>query len=229
MTLEAARAAFEELLALGGPVVAVLLALSILALSLMFWKLMAFTLLGVGRHRRLTQALAAFDRGDVSRCLELGTRSRSHLAPILAQIVERSSVERTDRFRKRMTAEAAGHLDTAARGLRLLDSIAQIAPLLGLFGTVLGMINAFRALQGAGATVDPSVLAGGIWVALLTTAVGLAVAMPTALIVTWLESRLEEERGFADQMIARLFSPMRQRGVDTFKRSATARTDVAAQ
>lgn len=46
-------------------------------------------------------------------------------------------------------------------GFRLLDSVAQLAPLLGLFGTVLGMISAFQALQAAGAQVDPSVLAGG--------------------------------------------------------------------
>ena len=57
-------------------------------------------------------------------------------------------------------------------GFRLLDTIGQTAPLLGLFGTVLGMIDAFQALQEAGQAVDPSLLAGGIWVALLTTAAG---------------------------------------------------------
>ena len=57
---------------------------------------------------------------------------------------------------------------------------------MGLFGTVLGMIDAFRALQAAGDAVDPSVLAGGIWVALLTTAAGLGVAMPTSLALTFL-------------------------------------------
>jgi hypothetical protein len=80
------------------------------------------------------------------------------------------------------------------RGFRLLDSIAQIAPLLGLFGTVLGMIAAFQALQASGQSVDPAALAGGIWVALLTTAGGLAIAMPTSLALTWLESRTEADR-----------------------------------
>ena len=64
---------------------------------------------------------------------------------------------------------------------------------MGLFGTVLGMITAFKDLQSAGNAVDPSILAGGIWVALLTTAVGLAVAMPVSVILTWFETRVENE------------------------------------
>src|SRR5690606_10358075 len=85
---------------------------------------------------------------------------------------------------------ATERLHALQKGFRALDAVAQVAPLLGLFGTVLGMIEAFRQLQGAGSAVDPSLLAGGIWVALLTTAVGLAVAMPVSLVLTWFETRL---------------------------------------
>ena len=84
-----------------------------------------------------------------------------------------------------------------------------MAPLLGLFGTVLGMIDAFRALQAAGDAVDPSVLAGGIWVALLTTAAGLGVAMPTSLALTFFESRAARERARIDLALESLFHPMR--------------------
>ncbi len=77
--------------------------------------------------------------------------------------------------------------------------------MLGLFGTVLGMIEAFQALQAAGNQVDPSQLAGGIWVALLTTAVGLIIAIPTAMSLAWLESRVEKERVFFDWAIALVF------------------------
>ncbi|MDO6806083.1 MotA/TolQ/ExbB proton channel family protein, partial [Wenyingzhuangia sp. 1_MG-2023] len=68
------------------------------------------------------------------------------------------------------------------QGLRPLEVIANIAPLLGLFGTVLGMIEAFQAMEAAGSKVDPAVLSGGIWQALLTTAGGLAVAIPVSMI-----------------------------------------------
>jgi len=94
--------------------------------------------------------------------------------------------------------------------LRLLDSVAQLAPLLGLFGTVLGMIEAFQSLQQAGSQVDPSLLAGGIWVALLTTAVGLAVAMPTSLVLSWFESRMDNERVTAERAIATVLHPQGQ-------------------
>ncbi|MBL4599295.1 MAG: MotA/TolQ/ExbB proton channel family protein, partial [Rhizobiaceae bacterium] len=92
------------------------------------------------------------------------------------------------------------------RGFRAMDAIAQISPLLGLFGTVLGMIEAFQKLQTAGNTVDPSILAGGIWVALMTTAVGLAVAMPVSLILTWFETRLEDERIAIETMSGSIIS-----------------------
>ena len=90
--------------------------------------------------------------------------------------------------------------------------MAQVAPLLGLFGTVLGMIEAFRALQEAGAQVDPSLLAGGIWVALLTTAAGLAVAMPTAMVLSWFEGRMDAERVTAERAIASVLHPQGRRG-----------------
>ncbi len=69
------------------------------------------------------------------------------------------------------------------------------------------MIEAFQALQAAGAAVDPSALAGGIWVALLTTAVGLGVAMPTALCLTYLESRVAAERALSDEALEVLLRP----------------------
>jgi len=91
--------------------------------------------------------------------------------------------------------------EQVGRGLRLLDVIAQVAPLLGLFGTVLGMITAFQTLQTAGGTADPAVLAGGIWVALVTTAAGLIVAMPTSMALSWFDGCLERhERALRDAL-----------------------------
>ena len=78
-----------------------------------------------------------------------------------------------------------------ASHLRILEVIASLAPLLGLFGTVLGMIEAFQAMESAGSAVNPAVLSGGIWKALLTTAAGLAVAIPVALAHGWFERRVE--------------------------------------
>ena len=90
--------------------------------------------------------------------------------------------------------------------MRVLELTTQIAPLLGLFGTVLGMISAFQALQNAGAEADPAVLAGGIWVALMTTAVGLAIAIPAAFITAWFEGMIEGEKENMEATLTALFT-----------------------
>lgn len=80
------------------------------------------------------------------------------------------------------------------RYLIVLNTIGNIAPLLGLFGTVLGMITAFDAIAAAG-TGDPKVVAGGISVALITTAAGLTIAIPTIVAYRFLARRADFHRG----------------------------------
>jgi biopolymer transport protein ExbB len=72
-------------------------------------------------------------------------------------------------------------LRKSEKRLPVLASIAHLAPLCGLFGTVLGMIEVFRKLESIGGRADVGLLSGGIWVALLTTAFGLLVAIPTLI------------------------------------------------
>ena len=194
----------QEILALGGPVVAILLAMSVLTLAVTLYKLWQFAVSGVGRHKVLSDALAAWDTGDRSAARTRLAASRSYLAPLVAAAMDSGVQAGVD---DRLEAEAGLALAGLERGFRLLDTIAQLAPLLGLFGTVLGMIEAFQSLQTAGAVVDPSLLAGGIWVALVTTAVGLAVAMPTSMILAWLESRTARERVFADKALRTVLVP----------------------
>ena len=189
---------------LGGPVVVVLFAMSVLMLAVTFYKIWQFSASGVGRHKVLSDALAAWDAGDQRTARTRLIESRSYLAPIVASAMDATAQPGLD---ERLEAEAGVALAGLERGYRLLDTIAQLAPLLGLFGTVLGMIDAFQNLQQAGSSVDPSLLAGGIWVALLTTAVGLAVAMPTSMILTWLESRTARERVFADKALRTVLVP----------------------
>lgn len=193
---------------LGGPVVALLLVLSVFALALIILKLVQFARERVGAHGRADRALHAWFHngyGEAHRILE-GDRSAVGTALMtamrfaaLGNVPQKAIEDEVERI-------ALSRLHDLQRGFRALDAIAQIAPLLGLFGTVLGMIQAFQQLQSAGNSVDPSMLAGGIWVALLTTAVGLAVAMPVSLIHTWLESRVENERVAIETMTSTVLS-----------------------
>lgn len=194
--MDLARDTFQRIADLGGPVVLVLMVVAVLAGAVMLFKLWQFTAVGVGRHKALRAALAAWDRGDRTAARQSLSRSNSYLAPIIAQGFDTDGVSAD-----RLEAEVEVRFERLESGFRFLDNVAQLSPLLGLFGTVLGMISAFQALQSAGTQVDPSVLAGGIWVALLTTAIGLVVSMPTALILSWFEGRMQSERVFINHAI----------------------------
>lgn len=186
---------------LGGPVVLLLGAISILVLAVMLFKLWQFAVAGVGRHAALQDAISAWDAGDRIAARDHLGRSRSYLVPVFTMALD--GQDDADR----LEAEAEARFARLESGFRFLDSVAQLAPLLGLFGTVLGMISAFQALQEAGAQVDPSILAGGIWVALLTTAVGLAVAMPTSVVLSWLEARMDADRVLAQRALRTVLAP----------------------
>jgi len=83
------------------------------------------------------------------------------------------------------------------KNLGALGIIAQISPLLGLLGTVTGMIKAFMKIQQLGGRIDASVLAGGIWEALLTTAFGLSIAIPAITFYYYFEGKVDN---FSHQM-----------------------------
>jgi len=205
---ETGRDAIASFVDTGGPVVAILLVMSMLSVAVVLFKLWQFRAAGVGRHGALSKGLLLWDKGEGSAALKQLQSSPSHLAPLLTGAMRAVIANKeTKGLSDRLEASAEAQLTKLESSFRLLDSIAQLAPLLGLFGTVLGMIDAFQKLQGAGSSVDPSILAGGIWVALMTTAVGLAVAMPTSLLLTWLESRVARERIFADTSLQRVLCP----------------------
>lgn len=90
--------------------------------------------------------------------------------------------------------------------LPALEVIGTLSPLLGLLGTVLGMINAFQAMEVAGNQVDPSVLAGGIWQALLTTALGLAIAIPVLAAFNWMDRKIQRTAVLINDTVTQLFT-----------------------
>jgi biopolymer transport protein ExbB len=77
------------------------------------------------------------------------------------------------------------------RGLVILATVANVAPLLGFLGTVIGMIIAFASIEASG-TVDPTMVAGGIKVALITTAAGLVIAIPTNIFYNFFVTRIDK-------------------------------------
>ena len=102
--------------------------------------------------------------------------------------IRKRSLEEKEKIIARAGSRAVRQLDRNLRGLAI---IGNITPLLGLLGTVTGMIKAFMKIQELGGRVDASVLAGGIWEALITTAAGLSVAIPTIVFYHYFEGRVD--------------------------------------
>ncbi|NQY41583.1 MAG: MotA/TolQ/ExbB proton channel family protein [Henriciella sp.] len=196
---------FLALYEMGGPVLMLLLAVSIFTLTVILLKGWQFRNARVNKGQQIRQAIASWDRGQHEKALSEIEASRHFLAPVIALgMQERGGVG----LNKRLESEAEQNLMPMERGFRILDMVAQLAPLLGLLGTVIGMIEAFQALQDAGSQVDPAALAGGIWVALLTTAAGLTVAMPTSVALSWFEAQMDDARSLADYAFSVIGRPV---------------------
>jgi biopolymer transport protein ExbB len=191
-------------------------------LALILWKAARLAAGGAWAGGGVTsQAVALWSEGKPEAALAMLADRRSYRA----RLARAAMVARTDPGLTTAAAEAEtqrvarGLLAEARGGLRGLELIAMIAPLLGLLGTVLGMIVAFRALEATGARADPAVLAGGIWEALLTTAAGMAVAIPASVALTWFEAVTERLRHDMEDAATRIF--LRHPGAGTPPRLAT--------
>ncbi|WP_310618752.1 MotA/TolQ/ExbB proton channel family protein [Flexibacterium corallicola] len=201
-------APLKSLLESGGSVVALLLGLSVIAVAIALSKFWQFYAMGVGRQKEAQVTLYLWQSGRKREACESAAEKGSILAVCLSHGMRGLMRENVDEKRVREDVERVcmAKLFELRSYLRGLDLISQIAPLLGLFGTVLGMIEAFQAMAAAGSQVDPSALAGGIWVALLTTAVGLAVAIPTTVILSIFEGKIEREQASMEELITALFT-----------------------
>lgn len=191
----------------GGPVVWLLIAVSVATLTLILWKVWRLAALGAWSGGPAAErGVAAFAAGDRA-VAEAAVAGRATLRGgiVATAITARASAVPEPAQREEVERVARLSLEGARRGLRALDLVVTIAPLLGLLGTVLGMIEAFRALEAAGATADASALAGGIWQALLTTALGMGVAIPAGVALAWFESVIDRAAADMEDLATRVF------------------------
>ena len=197
----------DDIYALIGPVGVLLLILSVLSLTLILQKAIVFMLAGLGRNGVWRQALDALESKGVANAVEALGNDRHPVSEMLRAGAE-LALKKASRARVEAAVQAAAdaRLDRLSRFNRVLELIGLIAPLLGLLGTILGMITAFRALETSGAQADPALLAGGIWEALLTTAIGLVVAIPAIVAFNLAENRIERLRDQAATALARFFA-----------------------
>ncbi len=161
----------------------------LLGILVIIWKF--FDLLAKsGRTKKiLTEVNQLLGEHRVDEALEVCRESNSPAANILFAGLERRR-EGTERVMKAIENQGLLELSKLEKGLVVLATLTNIAPLLGFLGTVIGMIIAFQAIEVAG-EVEATLVAGGIKVALLTTAAGLAIAIPVSIAHNYFVSRID--------------------------------------
>lgn len=212
-----------DLVEAGGPVVVILAGLSVAALAIVLVKLGQFRAMRLGDLRPSRKALALWQAGRAAEALATAEAAADPVSQTVARAMRGRVLGLPDALVREEAQRHGGEVLAALRcWLRPLEVIAALAPLLGLFGTVLGMIEAFRALEAAGSRVDPALLSGGIWQALSTTALGLAVAMPVVALLAWLERRVERTAEAMESQVTRVFTPDLSRGARPAAETAPA-------
>ncbi len=201
---------FDKLFTLlnqGGAVVYILVGLSLFATTLVILKCAQIIWCRIGSGGK-QHAISLWLNGEHDKAYALVSKSANPTKITMSHLMRGLQTSPADKTLLREDVEriALKNLAGASSLMRPMEAIVQIAPLLGLFGTVLGMIEAFQTLQSAGSEADPAALAGGIWVALLTTAVGLGLAIPLAFIVSWFEGRIESEREMMQDAVTSLLT-----------------------
>jgi biopolymer transport protein ExbB len=161
----------------GGPVMWILLGYSVIAVGIVVERLLHLYLLP-----KATRDIADLDLSSSQRI--------SPEAAIVAGVKQAASegVRDLASVASRVGSE---HLNRMESGLRTLAWLGNTAPLLGLFGTITGMIKAFQVIELAGGKVDAQMLAAGIWEAMITTGAGLAVAIPILFLLHFLEGMVD--------------------------------------
>ena len=188
------------------PVIVVLLCLSLLSLMLIVAKIVQLRPATAGAKTR-DAAIDTFLKGNHDLAMTSAAKGRAPADRVLLTAMQGLAAglplpaveaETTRRGNEEVAAMSSW--------LRLLDLIAMIAPLLGLLGTVLGMIKSFQDLSAAQGSANASVLAGGIWEALITTAGGLVVAIPAAVAANLLTGRVETAALRIESAVGRLLA-----------------------
>jgi len=192
----------------GGPVLWLIAALSVATLAFILWKVWRLARMGAWSGAASERAVALWIAGDLAGAQQaVAGRASLRARVIRAALAARADPTVTeDQAREETARVAKAELARARAGLRLLDLVVTIAPLLGLLGTVLGMIAAFQTLQQSGGQADPSDLAGGIWEALLTTAAGMGVAIPASMALSWFESVVDRVQADMEDLATRIFT-----------------------
>lgn len=201
-----AASEINSLLNVGGPVAWILAVFSIFSLSIILFKIWQFAVLRPEKLKQIKKSLELWKSKEYENAINVLNEKHSISKLVHHAMQGLNNNNDLEILQKQLEKKANDLINQLQSFLKPLEVIANISPLLGLMGTVLGMILAFKQMELAGSQVDPSVLSGGIWQALLTTAIGLAVAIPSAMAHSWVERKIERTTFAINDAVSEVFT-----------------------
>jgi len=177
----------------GGSIMYVIILCSVLALAVTLERIYHLRRARIDTRDFMTKIAATLKRNRATEAIDMCNNTPGPIAHIMKAGILKHDRPKAD---IREAIEDAGVLEVPRleKNLGVLATIAHITPLLGLLGTVTGMVRAFQVIQEKATSlypVNPGDLAGGIWEALITTVAGLSVAIPTFVAYNYLVSRVD--------------------------------------
>jgi len=186
-----------ELMLKGGIIMWPLLACSIVALAVVFERLLFWLLIGIRKNQSLINRIFTLtEAGDFDTAIQKGKTSSC----LVCRILTSGLAHRNYGLVQSLEAAATQEIEKMKRNLSILDTIITLAPLLGILGTVSGIIISFDLLGEAGIE-DPKAVTGGIAQALITTATGLAIAIVALLPYNALVRKVEKVTRHLGQLV----------------------------
>lgn len=208
----------------GGPVMWPLLGASVIAVAVVVERAAVYTGFRLSFESFVRDVCDAVRRGDRDRARQVAHGRRSPLARLAAVFIDEA--DRPAKLRRELLQREGGVLlESVERRLPLLRFVVQIAPILGLLGTVHGLLLAFWGLQALEGPIKPADVAGGIGSALTTTVFGLAIAIPASAFLLLFEEYVERAARRMGFLVSHLEEALRDAAADrekTTERGASA-------
>jgi biopolymer transport protein ExbB len=178
-----------DLIAKGGIVLWVIMALSVVGAAIIIERLLYFRRISVDEDKLFQRIKASVEKGHFDEAMSICDNNLSPLSALIKVGIEHR--EYPELAQKEVLKDAANQeVPKLERNVSALGTIAHIAPLLGLLGTVTGTMQAFGVLGRFGAVADPSILAKGVSEALVTTVAGIVVAVPAVIFYNYLVTKV---------------------------------------
>ena len=183
-----------DVLLKGGPILWVILLLAIPVLAIVVERLLYFRRIATDEDKLFARVKTAVEKGHFDEALAICDTVEAPLGGLIRAGIENRTLPEAD-LKEAVRDAAVKELPQIEHTIQAVNVIANISPLMGLLGTVSGIISSFNILGQFGAVSDPSVLAKGISEALLTTAAGIVIAVPSMVAYAWLSGKAKSVIG----------------------------------